>query len=425
MFEGRYRSHHDSKRLTDKIIEENLKNKGKKKRDLKEIMNSEGINNERVLYVHTPYCDKICTFCNLNKELIKGKTTEYAEYLSKEFEKYGKTKYVAGKPFQVIYFGGGTPTVYSLADMEIILRSLRKNINLSDDYEFTFETTIHNLSKEKLKLMESYGVNRLSIGIQTFSDKGRKLLNRTFSGEEAFYKVKEIKENFGGHICGDIIYSYPGQSEEEVLADAEYCNKVSFDSVSFYSLMVSKGSALEKMISNGTIINNRTDENDRKNHNLFLQKMAESKYELIELSKLGIPERDRYNYIKLRYRNADTFPVGVGAGGVVEELGVFRMNKMITVDKHIEPSYFRYNELLGRMQYGEFERNYLEGFLKKEAYNKMIEMLENYKKNGLTEESASGYRLTQDGIFWGNNIAVDLMKIIIPIEMKMVVSNRL
>lgn len=81
----------------------------------------------------------------------------------------------------------------------------------------TFETTLHNLGVEKAKLLQENAVNRLSVGIQTFSNRGRKMLNRTFSKEEAVQRLQDLRKAFHGLLCIDIIYNYPEQSDEEVL----------------------------------------------------------------------------------------------------------------------------------------------------------------------------------------------------------------
>ena len=115
-FETRAKSHHNSSGIFSKyypperLSEEILLNKlSEKPKDV-----------PRVIYVHTPYCDKICSFCNLNREQLNGSLDSYAEYIAKEFEKYGQYRYFKERPVDVIYFGGGTPTVYKNNQLEKI-----------------------------------------------------------------------------------------------------------------------------------------------------------------------------------------------------------------------------------------------------------------------------------------------------------------
>ena len=101
------------------------------------------------IYVHTPYCDTICSFCNMNRKKVDNNLDSYVQYLCKEFEKYKNRKYVQEKTIDTIFFGGGTPTIYSASQLETILSSLKNNFNISKNCEFTFESTLHNLTPEK------------------------------------------------------------------------------------------------------------------------------------------------------------------------------------------------------------------------------------------------------------------------------------
>jgi anaerobilin synthase len=99
-FSIRLKSHHNS----SGVLDEYIKSEKITEEDFEKKMNEFPKDVPRVIYVHTPYCDKICSFCNLNREQIKGSLDEYADYLVSEFEKYGKYKYVNSKPFNVIFF---------------------------------------------------------------------------------------------------------------------------------------------------------------------------------------------------------------------------------------------------------------------------------------------------------------------------------
>ncbi|MGL4955461.1 MAG: radical SAM protein, partial [Cetobacterium sp.] len=122
-FETRHKSHHNSSGLIGKyypqrrITEQDFLNK----------LSEEPKDVPRAIYVHTPYCDKICSFCNLNREQLSGSLDSYADYLVGEFDKYGQYRYFKEKGVDVIYFGGGTPTVYKNDQLERILQSVNRN----------------------------------------------------------------------------------------------------------------------------------------------------------------------------------------------------------------------------------------------------------------------------------------------------------
>ena len=139
MFDIRYKSHHDVKEVINKL----LKKKIATPLAVAKIMNQDPESKEAGIYVHTPYCDKICAFCNMNRKQVDNDLNSYVDYLCNEFKKYGEKRYVKGKVITSIFFGGGTPTIYKAPQLEKILSTLRENFTLSDDCEFTFETTLH------------------------------------------------------------------------------------------------------------------------------------------------------------------------------------------------------------------------------------------------------------------------------------------
>ncbi len=222
MFKIRYKSHHD----VGNVISKFTKNFKASKEDFISLLEGVNVNKQLALYFHTPYCDKICSFCNMNRKQLDNDLEEYTKYICDEIKKYGAYKFCKTSEVGVVFFGGGTPTIFKKEQLEKILKTLRENFIFSKDYEMTFETTLHNLSFEKLEIMEKYGVNRISVGIQTFSDRGRKLLNRTYDKNYVVERLKEIKKRFSGLICIDIIYNYADQTDEEILEDARLLSEI-------------------------------------------------------------------------------------------------------------------------------------------------------------------------------------------------------
>ena len=324
-FTKRFKSHADSSGLVSNHFRKNKKMITET--ELFKLLENPAGEKEGVIYVHIPYCDKICSFCNLNRKKLDNDLEDYTNFLVSEFEKYGKTPYMKSKEIKVVFFGGGTPTILKEHQLEKIFRSIHENYNLSDDCEFTLETTLHNLNINKIKVLEKYRVNRLSVGIQSFAEKGRNMLNRTFTKEEAIKRLKELKENFSGMVCTDIIYNYPEETVEEVMEDAKIVADLEIDSTSFYSLMIHEGSKMSKDIKENTFELNYQLETDRKLHHAFLETLlATGEYEVMEHTKVVRKGKDRYNYIRFTHKGADILPIGVGAGGKIADTDIFRIN---------------------------------------------------------------------------------------------------
>lgn len=411
MFEKRYKSHHDVKDVINKLTKKSIVTPF----TFNKLLNEEPENKEAGIYVHTPYCDKICSFCNMNRKQVSNNLDDYVEYLCKEFEKYGSKKYVQGKEITTIFFGGGTPTIYKEYQLEKILSTLTNSFNISSNCEFTFETTLHNLTLKKLAIMEKYGVNRLSIGIQTFSDRGRKLLNRTYEQKEIIKRIKELKKNFKGLICIDIIYNYLDESLEEIENDAKIATELEVDSISFYSLMIHEGSNLSKALNENKLNFNYQIYRDKELHHTFLEKTLNNGYKLLEHTKIT-NGKDEYRYIKNINSFSDLFAIGVGAGGRVKNIEYFNLNKFITF--YAKDSNFKYKvkKLSGILQYPEVKLSNIRELTGDKIYPEILRILQEFQKNKYIEFFEDSFKYTLDGIFWGNSIVAVLVEKMIELE---------
>lgn len=404
MFKVRYKSHHDVK---DVILS---KNKRKLKLPLSywKLMEKEPEDLDGGIYVHVPFCDKICSFCNMNRKQLDNDLEDYTKFLVKEINKYREKTYVQKKRFSVIFFGGGTPTILKTHQLEKVLSTLREVFPLNEEYEFTFETTLHNLTWEKLEVMEKYGVNRLSIGIQTFSDRGRKLLNRTYNQEFVKNRLKEIKERFKGLVCLDIIYNYLDQSLEEVREDAKIVSEISPDSVSYYSLMIHDGSEISKDLSSGEKSFDYKTERDKELHDTFLNFLLENGYSILEHTKLT-KGTDSYRYIRNVHKLKDLIPIGVGAGGRVQNIELYHLNKLVTFYSLDTEQVMKLKKISGITQYEHVQLEELKNIVK-EKYNEIYKVLKELERKDYIHIEENSYRYTKKGVFWGNNISALLVE---------------
>lgn len=409
-YEKRERSHHNSggaiakyipmEKLSEEIFLKKLEERPEEK--------------PRAIYVHTPYCDKICSFCNLNRKQLDGSLDSYADFISEEFKKYGKYRYFSEMAVDVIYFGGGTPTVYNPLQLERILKSIRENIKLNEGYEFTFETTLHNLTMEKLEIMKKYGVNRLSIGVQSFNEEGRKFYNRTYGKIEVINRIRKIRENFDGSICSDIIYNYPGEKIEDVREDARVIAELELSSSSFYGLMVHEGSALSKDITAGAVELSNTLQYERELHDAFVDELlATGKYEVLELTKIARIDGDSYKYIKTRNSGGDTFPIGTGAGGNVGDISIFRMGKEMSGFVKRPPIQEKIDRITGKFQFPIVGKEEILCEMTSSEKREFLKLMDEFKKDGLLLEKDGSYLLTKDGLFWGNNMGREILRVML------------
>jgi oxygen-independent coproporphyrinogen-3 oxidase len=429
MFAERFRSHHDAEDRLARLLHPEGSGSGRGGRPgrgggseappdhgeaLEERLRDGTVPDSAVagVYIHVPYCDRICAFCNLNRKDAKGADLDaYADGLIAEIEGWGRYPYIRNSRYSAVYLGGGTPTVLGPRRLQAVLGALKENLSLAEDCEITVETTQHNLSPGNAAILEKAGVNRLSVGIQTIAARGREILGRTLPEDRAREHLRALREAFGGVLGIDIIYSYPGQTREELLGDAELCADSGVDSVSFYSLMIQEGSALARSIAEKTILFDRSVAGEEALHNLFYRSLREAGFDLLELTKLAKPGRDRYRYIEAQYGRGDLLPVGSGAGGRLAGFSVYSPAPGRRFVSPLNPHDEKYYRMLGRLEFARYDPEPLCGDLDAGAREAARRCLAGLAERGLLEAAGNGaYSPTTAGVFWGNNIAAELVE---------------
>jgi oxygen-independent coproporphyrinogen-3 oxidase len=413
VFSERFRSHHDAEHQLGAAL--GSRSVPASWEALEKKLKGPPTGKPRGVYIHVPHCDRICSFCNLNRKDRKGADLKaYTAYIIGEINLFGAYPYVREQPFDAVYFGGGTPTVLNQKQVERILRVLRERLPLKPDCEITLESTQHNLPPDKAAALEAEGVTRFSIGIQTFSDRGRKILGRTFDGKRAVDELAALRAAFSGVLGIDLIYSYPGQTLEEAAFDAETCAALGVDSASFYSLMIQGSSALARAIDAGELAFNRDTNFDRERHHLMYRALRNAGFSLLELSKLARPGRDAYRYIRIRYENGDILPIGSGAGGNLAGFPVYSMAPGRRFISAPNPEYEKYYRILGLLQFGRYDAAEIARHLGAGAETQVRAKIAEYLDRGFLETGEDGScQLSPEGIFWGNNIAVDMLQAVV------------
>ena len=193
-------------------------------------------------YIHIPFCNKICSYCDFSKFY------NYKEFIDKyliSLEKEIKSIY-KGEVLDTIYIGGGTPTVLELNDLEKLLKIL--NIfNKSKNIEYTIESNIDTLSKDKLDLLKKYNINRISIGIETTNNKLLKLLNRDLNKKHLEEMINYSKSIGIDNINLDLIYALPGEKMLDLKKDLEYITSLNPKHISTYSLIIEEHTVLNNL----------------------------------------------------------------------------------------------------------------------------------------------------------------------------------
>jgi len=200
------------------------------------------------IYIHIPYCKKICYYCDFHFSVNLKTKEQMIEAIKKEIVK--QKNYLDGESIETIYFGGGTPSVLSAVEINSIVDTITRNYVLAENIEFTLEANPDDLTKEYLYLLKKEtGVNRLSIGIQSFYDDDLQLMNRRHTGEEAINSLKRVFDCGFDNVTIDLIYALPKSNIERLLHNLDIAMQFDINHISTYCLTIEKQTAFNHFIN--------------------------------------------------------------------------------------------------------------------------------------------------------------------------------
>ena len=203
-------------------------------------------------YIHIPFCDHKCIYCDFYSIITSDNVQSFLKCLQKEIEHYSAI-YSEERELMSIYFGGGTPSLMEPDYISEIINNIRENFNVEKNAEITLETNPGTVSLEKLKMFRALGVNRLSIGIQSFDDYELKFLTRIHDSETAIKTVNYAIEAGFENVSLDLIFNLPGQTKSKWIKNLEQAVKLPIKHISAYSLILERGTILNKMVLDGKV----------------------------------------------------------------------------------------------------------------------------------------------------------------------------
>ena len=197
------------------------------------------------LYVHIPWCVRKCPYCDFNSHPVSGEVPEaqYCDALVRDLER--SLPAIWGRRVSSVFFGGGTPSVFSASAIDRLLGDIRARLPLTPDCEITLEANPGTFEAEKFRGYRAAGVNRLSIGIQSFNPRQLVALGRIHDDHEARRAIELALESFG-NVNLDLMYGLPGQTVDEARRDAAEAVSWKTPHLSFYHLTIEPNTAFER-----------------------------------------------------------------------------------------------------------------------------------------------------------------------------------
>ena len=235
------------------------------------------------IYIHIPFCKQACHYCNFHFSTSLKKKTQLIAAICKELAL--RKDEIKGE-IQTIYFGGGTPSLLTLEELERIIDVVKAHFSISESPEITLEANPDDLTKEVILQLSKSPINRLSIGVQSFFEEDLKLMNRAHNASEAVSSIKEASRYFD-NISIDLIYGIPGMSKERWQENLNIALSLKAPHLSCYALTVEPRTALETFIKKG-IVPPMEDDVAEEHYELLLTASEAAGYENYEFSSFSI-----------------------------------------------------------------------------------------------------------------------------------------
>lgn len=262
------------------------------------------------IYIHVPFCNKICSYCDFPKVLYNKKyINKYLECLKEEI----LSRY-SGDIVKSIFIGGGTPTCLDYNELEKLL-NITKIFDIDNEYEFTIESNVDTLDYSKIELLDRYGVNRVSLGVESFNNNILKELNRDGTKDRVFNVVKLLKDKNINNISIDLMYGV--NDDMDILKrDVAYFLKLDIPHVSFYSLIIEDNTVFK--LQNREYID---EDMEYKMYNYIEKVLTDNEYihyETSNYAKVGFESIHNINY----WDNGSYYGFGLGAISFIDNYRV-------------------------------------------------------------------------------------------------------
>ena len=359
----------------------------------------------RSVYIHIPFCKSICSYCDFCKFLHEEVyASEYLNELSKEIDKYYDNDKI-----RTLYIGGGTPSVLSLNNLKKLFE-ITKKFDTSLLEEFTFEMNIDDITEEKLLLLKTNNVNRISIGIQSFNEINLKYLNRKHTKNEIIKNIN-LAKNYFTNINVDLMFALPIETFSTLKKDVKEILKLDVPHISTYSLIIEQNTVLSH-----NKVKPIEEDLDYKMYSYILKELKKNNYNHYEVSnfaKEGYQSKHNLNY----WQNNEYYGFGLGAHGFISEL---RYENTRSFNTYLKGNY-RFNELvLSKRE--DMENEVILGLRKLEGIN-IVDFFNKYKiniqdefnittllKNGLLKIKDNNIYIPEEKIYIMNTILNEILK---------------
>ena len=369
------------------------------------------------IYLHIPFCKQACTYCNFHFSTSLRYKDDLVQALRKEI--IAEKDYLGGEEVATIYFGGGTPSILAVEDCRLLIDDLRKHFAVATDVEITLEANPDDVTPEKAAAWKNLGINRLSIGIQSFFEEELRWMNRAHNADQAKACIENSYAAGIDNLSIDLIYGSPLLTDDMWQQNVETAIGYGIKHLSCYALTVEEKTPLHKNISLQKTIDVDNDKQARQFLQLmeWLRNAGYEHYEVSNFAKPGFRSKHNSSYWKgfsylglgpsahsfngrerrWNIANNNVYIKSINGGGAEREIEKLtpsqQLNESIMISLRTMEG-IDLNKM--QMEWGEKERKRIEKDLTK------------YLRTGLIKMSNDHAQLTDEGMLRADGIAADL-----------------
>ncbi|ANU16998.1 coproporphyrinogen III oxidase [Planococcus maritimus] len=284
------------------------------------------------MYIHIPFCHQICFYCDFNKVFFKDQPVDaYIESIGKELALW-KKEGALDHPLETVFLGGGTPTALTPEQLERLLELIHQYVPMMKNVEWSSEANPDELTREKMEVLYKGGVNRLSMGVQTFDQDLLKRLGRTHANDDVLRAVETAREVGFSNISFDLMYGLPGQTMAQWDETLERAFAFGMPHFSAYSLIIEPKTVFYNLMVKGKL-NTVTEDLEGDMYERLMDEMKKHGLHQYEISNFAKPGHEsRHNL--LYWDNEEYIGVGAGAHGYVNGI---RYSNHGPLKKYMEP----------------------------------------------------------------------------------------
>ena len=370
------------------------------------------------LYLHIPFCKKLCSYCDFYHILYEGDKSDYISALCTELE--ARRDYLGNEKISTIYIGGGTPSLLSVKQLELILGQIHNQYSIEENCEITIEMNPDDITPDYLAGIKKININRISLGIQSWRDADLKLLNRRHNSAQAENALRETFKAGFENITIDLIYGIPGMSINEWSSNLDFSFSFDIKHLSAYHLTFEKGTVFWKMLEKGSIKEIEEDESTSF-FNILIEKSENAGFIHYEISNFGKPgffSKHNSNY----WKQVNYLGIGPSAhsfNGYSRQWNISDVKAYIKSINSGKP-FFEKEELDNRTRFNEYimtslrtmwgiDLDYVEKLFEKEGYDYVVNLSGKFKDYGLMKKEGKYLILTNQGKLISDNIIAEFM----------------